>query len=114
ALVHLCLEQAIAGLGEALLANERYDRGTRSKGLTRALTAITALEMGIDRSVTLAEALLQIYESARKAILDSVVNFDPGTLASIRDDLQEIAAVLRPAGSTRPSHGFYPMACPRE
>ncbi|WP_305098534.1 flagellar protein FliS [Croceibacterium aestuarii] len=97
ALVHLCLEQAMAGLGGALLAHQRADPAARSKGLTRALTAITALEMGVDRSAPLAGSLLQIYGAARKAVLDSVTNFDPAALETVRQDFGEIDAGLRAA-----------------
>lgn len=98
ALVQLCLEQAIAGLGGALLAHERAEPAARSKALTRALTAITALEMGVDRSAPLADALLQIYGSARQAVLGSVTNFDPSALDAVRRDFSDIAGGLR-AGS---------------
>ena len=59
ALVQLCLEQAITGIGSALLAYERNDSGLRSRALTKALTAITALDMGVDRTAPLADALLK-------------------------------------------------------
>ena len=94
-LVLLCLEQAIAGLGGALLAHERGDPAARSKALTRALTAVTALEMGVDRSAPLANSLLLVYGGARRAVLDSVVNFDPAVLSPVRQDLLEIEAALR-------------------
>ena len=95
ALVLLCLEQAIAGLGGALLAHERGDPAARSKALTRALTAVTALEMGVDRSAPLAGSLLLLYGAARRAVLDSVVSFDPAVLSPVRQDLLEIEAALR-------------------
>ena len=97
ALVLLCLEQAIAGLGGAVLANERGDPAARSKALTRALTAVTALEMGVDRSAPLAGSLLLLYGAARRAVLDSVVSFDPAVLSPVRQDLLEIEAALRSA-----------------
>lgn len=95
ALVQLCLEQAIAGLGSAQFAQERGDPSLRSKGLTRALTAITALEMGVDRDAPLAQALLQVYGAARQAVLASVTDFDAELLTSVRNDFLEIAAALR-------------------
>lgn len=93
-LVHLCLEQAIGGLGLAIIANERQDPAARSKALTRALSAVTALDMGVDRSAPLAPALLHIYGAARKAILDSVVAFDAEQLRNVRQDFIEIARAL--------------------
>jgi flagellar protein FliS len=95
ALVQLCLEQAIAGLGGALLAHERNEPGLRSQGLTRALTAITALDMGVDRDAPLAEALLQVYGAARQAVLDSVIDFQAERLQAVRGDFVEIDAALR-------------------
>lgn len=96
-LVLLCLEQAIAGLGGALLAEERRDPPARSKALTRALTAITALEMGVDRGAPLADSLLLVYGGARRAVLDSVIQFDPAVLSPVRQDLLDIEAALRSA-----------------
>ena len=98
ALVQLCLEQAIAGLGSALFAQERGDASLRSKALTRTLTAITALEMGVDRKAPLAQALLQSYGAARQAVLASVTDFKGELLASVRSDFVEIEAALRSAG----------------
>lgn len=96
-LVRLCMEQAIGGLGLAIIANERKDPAARSMALTRALSAVTALDMGVDRSAPLADALLQIYGAARKAILDSVLAFDSELLKQVRQDFVEIARALRPA-----------------
>ena len=98
ALGRLCLEQAVAGLGSALFAQERGDASLRSKALTRTLTAITALEMGVDRNAPLAQALLQVYGAARKAVLDSVTDFNADLLQSVRQDFLDIESALRPAG----------------
>ncbi len=95
ALVTLCLEHAITGLGLALFAQQRGDAAQRAKALTRALTAVTALEMGVDRDAPLAQALLQVYGAARKAVLDSVIRFDVAALAATRQDLSEIQSALR-------------------
>ena len=80
ALVQLCLEHAIAGISSAMLAHERNDSALRSRALTRTLTAITALEMGVDRTAPLADALLHIYGAARRVVLDSVTGFQPAML----------------------------------
>lgn len=95
ALVQLCLEQAIAGLGTSLLAHERNDLGLRSQGLTRALTAITALDMGVDRNAPLAAALLQVYGAARREVLRCVTDFQPERLRSVRSDFVDIEDALR-------------------
>lgn len=93
-LVRLCLEQVIAGLGSAVLAHGRGESTMRSKALTRALTALTALEMGVDRNAVLADALLQLYGAARQTLLDSVTGFDPAALETVRRDFIEIAAAM--------------------
>ena len=93
-LVRLCLEQVIGGLGLAIIAHERRDPAARSKALTRALSAVTALDIGVDRSAPLAEALLSLYGATRKAILDSVLAFDPELLDRVRQDFVEIAGAL--------------------
>ncbi len=98
ALVQICLEQAILGLGSALFAQERGDPSLRSKALTRTLTAVTALEMGVDRDAPLAQALLQVYGAARQAVLASVTRFDAEALTSVRGDFLEIEAALRNPG----------------
>lgn len=93
-LVSLCLEQVGAGLGSALLAQERGDAIARSKGLTRALSALTALQMGIDRSVPIAGVLDGLYGTARQAVLASVTRFDANQLALVRKDFAELAQVF--------------------
>jgi flagellar protein FliS len=95
-LVRLCLEQVVAGLGSAILAQERNEPAQRSKALTRALTALTALEMGVDRSAPLAPALLQLYGAARGVLLDCVTRFDPVQLEAVRRDFIEISAAMNP------------------
>lgn len=104
-LVLLCLEQAIAGLGGALLAHNRADPAARSKALTRALTAITALEMGVDRTAPLASSLLLLYGAARRAVLESVVSFDPTLLTPVRADLVEIETALRGSNQSAQING---------
>jgi flagellar protein FliS len=94
ALVQLCLEHVITGLGGALFSHQRGDAAGRSRALTRALTAITALEMGVDRTAPLADALLQMYGAARHAVLGSVADFKPDLLVSVRQDFVEIEKAL--------------------
>lgn len=96
-LVVLCLEQFTAALGSALFAAERADNRLKSQSLTRALSALTALELGITANQPLAPALGQLYVAARRALLDSVVRFDPATIRTVRKDFSEIAEALRRA-----------------
>lgn len=89
-LVRLCYEQVITALGGAMLAAQRGDNQAKSHALTRAMSALTALQMGVRGEDAIAQALLHIYTSARRAVLDSVLNFDSATLARIRQDFVEI------------------------
>lgn len=93
-LVAICFEQLVHGLSMALLSAQRSDNAGRSKALTRALGAVTALEMGVDREQPLGRSLLRLYEAARCAILDSVIAFDAARLATIRDDFRDVAAAM--------------------
>ncbi|KHS44344.1 flagellar export chaperone FliS [Novosphingobium subterraneum] len=95
-LVDLCLEQVIGSVGRAVHAQERGDNAAKSAALTRAISALTALQMGVDLANPTAGALIQLYQSARNAILDCVTRFDARTLQAIRQDFTEIReAMLR-------------------
>lgn len=93
-LVALCFERFDAALGSALFAHARADNALRSRSLTQALAALTALQIGVDRGAPLAAALDQLYRAARVSLLDSVPAFDPVALAAIRSDFAEIARAL--------------------
>ncbi|MFA7595755.1 MAG: flagellar protein FliS [Novosphingobium sp.] len=96
-LVHICYDQLISALSTALLANERKDTTLKSGSLTRALTSLTALQMGIDPDSEMAEILSGFYGVARKAILESSIDFDPECLRTIREDFTEIRNALFPS-----------------
>ncbi len=93
-LVRLCYEQVIGALGRALLAHERGDNRMKSEALTRATSALTALQMGVTGGDGMSDALLQLYTAARHAVLDSVLSFAPETIATIRADFIEIAGAI--------------------
>ncbi len=93
-LVALCYEQLTTALGTALYAQQQGDNRLKSQSLTRALSAITALQLGVSDGSEVAGALRQFYESARKAVLDSVLDFDAATIAAIRRDCGDIAAAM--------------------
>lgn len=95
-LVDLCLEQVIGSVGRAMHAQDRSDNSAKSAALTRAVSALTALQMGVDMANPTAPALVQMYQSARAAILDCVTRFDPAKLSAIRQDFIDIReAMLR-------------------
>lgn len=93
-LVVLCLEQVVAATGSALLAHERQNNSLKSQAITRALSAVTALQMGLDGSVAIAGALSQFYGAARRTLLDSVLRFDPATIKALRQDFVEVSQAL--------------------
>jgi flagellar protein FliS len=93
-LVDLCLEQVAGSIGRAIHAAGTGDNGAKSRALTRAVSALTALTMGVDPDAPTGAALLQVYQSARSAILDCVLNFDAAKLASIRQDFIEIRQAM--------------------
>jgi flagellar protein FliS len=96
-LVGLCYEQLVASLGSALFAQERGDNSLKSQALTRALSAITALQLGVSGEDATAQALRHLYEATRRAVLDSAINFDAATLATIRQDFIEISRAMNAA-----------------
>lgn len=93
-LVKLCYEQLIGALGRAQLAHERRDNRMKSDALTRASSALIALQMGVSGDGEMAGALNQLYTSARQTVLDNVVQFSPETIATIRADFVEISAAM--------------------
>lgn len=100
-LVALCLEQLTTALGSAIHAFDRGDNRQKSTALTRALSALTALELGVRGDDPVAAALLRIYAAARRAVLASVPAFDRATIATVRQDFIDIARAL--SGPVAPS-----------
>ncbi len=96
-LVSLCYEQLISALGTAIHADDAGDNLLKSRSLTRAVSAITALQLGISGDDDVAGALHQLYEAARRSILDCAVAFEPGTLRTIRSDFAEIKQAMQTA-----------------
>jgi len=93
-LVVLCLEQAAGSIGRAIYAQDHSDNSAKSAALTRAVAALTALELGVDGSHPAGQPLMQIYQSARRAILDSALRFDGTKLEMIRIDLLDIREAM--------------------
>ena len=94
-LVALCFEQFVAALGSALFAAEQADNRLKSRALTRALSALTALELGINTADPIASTLVQVFGAARRALLDNVVTFDAVTIRTVHQDFAEIGAALQ-------------------
>lgn len=98
-LVTLCYEQLIGSLGTALHADERGDNNKKSEGLTRALSAVTALQLGVSGSDSIAAALRHLYEATRKSLLDSVLSFDAASIRTVRQDYIDILRAMNGAQS---------------
>ena len=90
-LVALCYERLIAALGSALFADERSDNRAKSEALTRAVSALTALQMGLVADAGISGALAQFYEAAKRRVLDNVVAFDAAAISEVRADIRDIA-----------------------
>ena len=96
-LVNLCYEQLAAALGTAIYAHQEGDNRLKSQSLTRALSAITALQLGLRGDEGVARALRQLFLAARKSILDSVLTFDAKVITTIRHDFLEISRAMSTA-----------------
>lgn len=94
-LVHLCIEQLVGALGTAIHAELLQDNALKSRSLTRALTAVTALQLGVSGEEGVAGALRHVYEAARRTILDNAISFDSRRMETLRQDFVEIGAALR-------------------
>lgn len=93
-LVALCYQELSISLGTAIRAHELGDNQRRSRGLTRALAALTALQLGIDAKATASSALRQFYGGLRLTVLESVPNFDAARLLAAKIDVEDVAAAL--------------------
>jgi len=89
-LVHVCYDQFVNALGAALVADQRRDALLRSRSLTRALTALMALQLGVDQDHDVAGALTEFYGAARRSVLASSLSFDRAGLEEIRKDFMEV------------------------
>jgi len=98
-LVLICLDDLIESLGVLQIVESRNDREARSRTLTRCVTAVTALEIGIDRDAELASSLLQFYGAAKSLLLDSIRVIDVEKIAELQNDMREIATAFRAANS---------------
>ncbi len=93
-LVGLCYESAATAMSRALHAHTSGDNQAKSQALTRALAAVTALQLGVSGDWGVAGSLRQFYGAVRKTLLDSALSFDAAAVTAVREDLLEIAAAL--------------------
>ena len=93
-LVGLCFEQLTEALGRALFAHEHGNNRLKSQSLTRALSALTALQLGVGGDDGVAQALRHFYESGRRILLDNVLDFDAMAIAAVRQDFNDVAGAF--------------------
>jgi len=93
-LVSLCYEQLIGALGSALHAETRGDNAGKSQAMTRAMTALTALQLGVSGEEGVAAALRHFYEATRRSLLDNVLVLDQQAIAAMRQDFMDIARAV--------------------
>lgn len=93
-LVMLCYESLVSSLGTALFAHDRGDNRAKSAALTRAVSALTALLLGIEGQEGISAHLRAFYEAARRRVLDNVIAFSPEQISEVREDIREIAAAM--------------------
>ena len=96
-MVIMCLDDFLANLVRFEHADLRDDREARSTALTRCITALTALEMGVDRSASLGQSLLQFYAAAKSALLGMLVTIEVGRLRAIKADFEDVRSSFRAA-----------------
>lgn len=94
-LVLLCYEQLGTALGGAIHAAAAGDNIRKSASLTRALSAITALQMGLDHNQAVASALSSFLKAARRTVLDCVIEFDATALAQLKANIADLSAAFR-------------------
>ena len=99
-LVLLCYEQLAEALGAAIEASSRADNHRRSAAMTRAMSSLTALQLGLDRQSPLAVPLDTFFAGVRRTLLNNVPGFDPAAIAAARGDVIEVAAGLARATQT--------------
>lgn len=96
-MVIMCLDDFLANLVRFEQADLRDDREARSTALTRCITSLTALEMGVDRTAPLGQPLLEFYAAGKSALLGMVVSIEVGPLRAIKADFEDIRRSFRAA-----------------
>lgn len=90
ALARICLEEAVAALGQALALMERQmERGPREP-LARAQAIALWLAGSVDPAHPLRASLVQFYGGQASAIRACVTALDASVIARVRDDFLEL------------------------
>ena len=89
-LTRICLEEAIAALGQALFALERESANPPREPLVRAQGIALWLARAVAPENPLKTALTQFYGGVANAIRVSLARPDPQLLSQVRNDLQDV------------------------
>lgn len=93
-LVSICFEQLVGAIGTAIHAQDICDPALRSRSLSRAVSSLLALEMGLTGDDPVVLAMRDLYGRARASILSCAVDFDSDKLRQIRSDFRDIHQAL--------------------
>ncbi|MEZ5743491.1 MAG: flagellar protein FliS [Sphingomonadaceae bacterium] len=96
-LVGLCYEELLGALDRAMRAAGAADNLGKSRALTQAISAITALQLGVSGEGDVVASLRHFYEGARRTLLDCAISFDGKAVTRLREDFAEIGAALKQA-----------------
>ena len=94
-LVIICLDEFLAQLATIDVMEQRGNKAGRSLAISRAVTALITLELGVDHSSPLAPALLEFYRAAKSWLLGSLHSLDREILARCRADFEQVRESLK-------------------
>lgn len=95
-LTRICLEEAIAALGQSTLVLSRAPERAPSESLARAHGIVLWLTRSVAPDNPLRDQLRQFYGGLATTIGRSLVNPSPGEIEQARDDLADILAASQP------------------
>lgn len=91
-LTRICLEEAIAALGQALVALERAPDRVPGEALVRAQSIAVWLTQSVAPGHPLYASLRQFYGGLAGQIGANLLRADAGAIARVRDDLKDVRA----------------------
>lgn len=91
-LVTLLVEELLAALQSALFAHDQGHNQRKSAAMTRAITVLTTMELGVTPGSEdgIGAALLHFYRAGKRVIFDSVISFDREAIARLHGDFDDI------------------------
>ncbi|MFN4020594.1 MAG: hypothetical protein ACK4IC_08765 [Erythrobacter sp.] len=95
-LTRICLEEAAAALGQALLALERTPDAVPRAALERAQTIILWLARSVAPQHPLRDSLVTFYGGLANQIAGNFLRARAAEIARVRDDLRDVLAAARP------------------